>query len=118
MTFMLEAHLDRLQTSANGIALELPYSLEQIADAIATLVRVYPDDSGYLRLVVTRGVGSLGIDPRKCARPSLFIIADELVRDGCERTLPRGVIPARCRDAAHAGAVSRIPKVKEPELSQ
>ena len=78
-TFMLQAHLQRLQNSAEGIDLQLPYSTEQIATAIEQLVDAYPGDSGYLRLVVTRGEGSLGIDPRKCARPNLFIIADELV---------------------------------------
>ena len=77
-TFMLEAHLQRLQRSADGIELELPYSARQIAEAIEALVNAYPGDSGYLRLVVTRGAGSLGIDPRKCPQPSLFIIADEL----------------------------------------
>jgi branched-chain amino acid aminotransferase len=77
-TFMLEAHLQRLQQSADAIGLRLPRSLEQIATAIADLVDAYAQDSGYLRLVVTRGEGSLGIDPRKCARPNLFIIADEL----------------------------------------
>ena len=75
---MLEAHLQRLQNSAEGIDLQLPYSAGQIATAIEQLVLAYPGDSGYLRLVVTRGEGSLGIDPRKCARPKLFIIADEL----------------------------------------
>lgn len=78
VTFMLEAHLQRLQASASGIALELPYSLEQIATAIAVLVDAYPGEQGYLRLVVTRGAGSLGIDPRKCAQANMFIIADEL----------------------------------------
>lgn len=78
VTFMLEAHLQRLQASANGISLELPYSLAQIGEAVAALVAAYPGERGYLRLVVTRGAGSLGIDPRKCARPNLFIIADEL----------------------------------------
>ena len=77
-TFMLQAHLQRLQESADGIGLQLPYSLEQITEAIELLVDAYSGDSGYLRLVVTRGEGSLGIDPRKCARPNLFIIADEL----------------------------------------
>ena len=77
-TFMLDAHLQRLQSSADGIGLQLPLSLAEIALAIAALVDAYPGDSGYLRLVVTRGAGSLGIDPRKCARPGLFIIADEL----------------------------------------
>lgn len=77
-TFMLEAHLQRLAASAAAIALELPYSLPQIAAAIEQLIGRHPADSGYLRLVVTRGVGTLGIDPRKCPQPSLFIIADEL----------------------------------------
>ena len=77
-TFMLEAHLQRLEFSAQAISLELPYSLAQIAVAIEQLIKQYPGDAGYLRLVVTRGAGSLGIDPRKCAEPSLFIIADEL----------------------------------------
>jgi branched-chain amino acid aminotransferase len=77
-TFMLEAHLARLESSARAIDLELPYSLAQITTAIAQLIEQYPDDAGYLRLVVTRGEGTLGIDPRKCAQPSLFIIADEI----------------------------------------
>lgn len=77
-TFMLEAHLQRLVLSARAIGLELPYSLQQISVAIEQLIEAYPGDAGYLRLVVTRGEGSLGIDPRKCARPVLFIIADEL----------------------------------------
>ena len=77
-TFMLEAHLERLQMSARAIGLELPYSLQQITAAIEQLIGQYSGDAGYLRLVVTRGEGSLGIDPRKCARPVLFIIADEL----------------------------------------
>lgn len=77
-TFMLETHLQRLLDSATGIDLVLPYSPQQIALAVEALVEAYPGDSGYLRLVVTRGEGSLGIDPRKCAQPKLFIIADEL----------------------------------------
>jgi branched-chain amino acid aminotransferase len=77
-TFMLEAHLERLAMSARAIGLELPYDQRQITAAIEQLIEQYPGDAGYLRLVVTRGEGSLGIDPRKCGRPSLFIIADEL----------------------------------------
>jgi len=77
-TFMLEAHLQRLQSSAEAIGLELPYSLEQIAQAIEQLIDAYSSDSGYLRLVVTRGVGNLGLDPQKCSQPNLFIIADQI----------------------------------------
>jgi len=105
-TFMLEAHLERLQSSADGIALELPLGRAQIAAAIDALIAAYAGDSGYLRLVVTRGAGSLGIDPRKCARPQLFIIAEEVtVMDVTD--LARGVslhvartprTPAQCLD--------------------
>ncbi len=77
-TFMLEAHLQRLQRSADAIGLSLPASPEKIGEAIEQLVDAYAHDNGYLRLVVTRGAGNLGIDPRKCPRPSMFIIADEL----------------------------------------
>ena len=77
-TFMLEAHLERLQQSAEAIGLVLPHTSQQITAAIESLIAAYPADSGYLRLVVTRGPGSLGIDPRSCSRPVMFIIADEL----------------------------------------
>lgn len=77
-TFMLQAHLQRLQQSADAIALTLPYTLQQIQQAIELLIQSYVQDSGYLRLVITRGKGSLGIDPLKCAQASAFIIVDEI----------------------------------------
>ncbi len=77
-SFMLDAHLERLRQSAAAIGLALPYDAAQTADAIEALIARYDRAEGYLRLVVTRGPGSLGIDPRSCPRPSMFIIADEL----------------------------------------
>jgi len=77
-TFMLEAHLHRLMRSARAISLVLPFGLDVIAQAIEHLLECFDGDQGYLRLVVTRGKGSLGIDPNKCETPKLFIIADEL----------------------------------------
>jgi branched-chain amino acid aminotransferase len=105
-TFMLEAHLERLELSARAIALELPYSRAQITVAIEQLIEQFDSDTGYLRLVVTRGEGSLGIDPRKCARPALFIIADELsvmdVDDNCQGIklyiAQTRRLPAQCLD--------------------
>lgn len=76
--FKLDEHLQRLQRSASAISLNLPFSLDQIRQAITQLIAAYTEDHGYLRLVVTRGIGSLGIDPQKCAQPNLFILADEL----------------------------------------
>ncbi len=77
--FKMEAHLQRLQQSAAAISLNIPLSMQQIQLAIQQIIEKYPSDSGYLRLVVTRGVGSLGIDPLKCLKANLFIIDDELV---------------------------------------
>lgn len=76
--FKRQAHLQRLQQSAHALSLVLPYNLSQISKILDEIVLAYPKDSGYLRLVVTRGVGSMGIDPQKCSQPKLFIIADEL----------------------------------------
>ena len=76
--FLLQEHLQRLENSAQAIALKLPYSLTEISSAVAEVIAAYPDDSGYLRLVVTRGVGALGLDPKGCRQPSLFIMADSL----------------------------------------
>lgn len=77
-TFLLEAHLDRLIDSAGAISLEIPYDREQLSLAIIDLIKAYGANNGYLRLVVTRGKGSLGIDPQSCKQPQVFIIADRL----------------------------------------
>ncbi|MDA8093993.1 MAG: branched-chain-amino-acid transaminase [Betaproteobacteria bacterium] len=88
--FKLEAHLDRMFDSARAIALDLPWSRADLADAVAMTVAAYDGDDGYLRLVATRGEGALGIDPRNCTNPSLFIIADRLSMVARE-TRERGV---------------------------
>ena len=76
--FREQAHLQRLQQSAAAIGLELPCDAPELSAAIAALIEGFEHADGYLRLVVTRGPGSLGIDPRSCAKPVVFIIADEL----------------------------------------
>jgi len=107
-TFMLDAHLDRLAGSARAISLNLPYDAPAIAAAIEALIARRGGGDGYLRLVVTRGAGALGIDPRKCDRPSMFIIADQL-RIHDDRGSGAGVslhvaetrrLPAACLDPA------------------
>ena len=106
--FMLDAHLERLEQSARAIALEIPYTRDAIASAIDELIAHYGSDSGYLRLVVTRGLGTLGIDPRSCPRPVVFIIADSISVLNPEAR-QRGVslhiartrrMPAECLDPA------------------
>lgn len=76
--FMLHKHLLRLHRSAAAILLELPYSVEEFAAAVEHLVKTFPSPDGYLRVVVTRGPGALGVDPSSCKRASVFIIADHL----------------------------------------
>jgi branched-chain amino acid aminotransferase len=76
--FRLQAHLERLLLSARAIALVLPYSLAELTAAIVATINAAPNRDGYLRLVVTRGVGALGIDPASCSAPSVFIIAAPL----------------------------------------
>src|SRR5207253_6938693 len=64
--------------SAAALRLTLPYEAGAIDTAVRETIAAYHGNEGYLRLVVTRGEGRLGIDPTSCARPNLFIIADEL----------------------------------------
>jgi len=77
-TFRLEAHLRRLSHSAIAIGLTLPYTLDELETAINDVIQAYVEADGYLRLVITRGEGSLGIDPASCQRATAFIIADRL----------------------------------------
>ena len=76
--FEREAHLDRLFQSAKGIRLTIPLSREQLVAAIEETMKANNFTDCYIRLVVTRGVGSLGLSPIRCERPSVFIITDLL----------------------------------------
>lgn len=76
--FRLHEHLVRLYESANSIALQIPITLEQLtADVNETVARNGLED-GYIRLVVTRGAGPLGLDPYKCSNPQVIIIVDSI----------------------------------------
>ncbi len=76
--FRLDEHLERLLLSARAIALDIPYTRSELQCAVTDTVAAYGSGDGYLRLVATRGVGPLGLDPRLCARPNVFIIAAPL----------------------------------------
>jgi branched-chain amino acid aminotransferase len=76
--FRLEAHLERLYDSARALALAIPLAPAELAEAVRTTVRANRQENGYIRLVVTRGVGDLGLDPRTCPRPSVFIIVTDI----------------------------------------
>ena len=76
--FRLEEHLERLEYSAKAIMLELPWTRAEISQAICDTCRANGLTSGYIRLVITRGVGDLGLSPWLCEKPSIFIIADKI----------------------------------------
>ena len=76
--FRLQEHLDRLYDSAHAIWLTIPISKEEMAEVTEEGVRRSGIKEGYIRHVVTRGVGDLGLDPRKCERPSVIIITDTI----------------------------------------
>ena len=76
--FRLHEHLERLMFSARAIALDIPYEMDALAAAVEQTVAAYARPDGYLRLVVTRGAGPMGIDPRRCGRPNVLLIADRL----------------------------------------
>ena len=73
--FRLEEHIDRLWDSARAIALDIPMSKSELVAATLETIRQNDLHDGYVRLIVTRGVGSLGLSPDTCRRPSIIIIA-------------------------------------------
>ena len=83
--FLLDEHLDRLAASARAIVLELPAGREEIAALCREAAQRAELDDGYLRLVVTRGAGALGVSPHTCARASLIVIAAPLTLYPAER---------------------------------
>lgn len=76
--FKLEEHLERLEHSAKAIMLELPWTRGEIAEAVCQTCRENGLQDGYIRLVVTRGEGSLGLSIKNCTSPQLIIIADSI----------------------------------------
>lgn len=76
--FRLDEHLERLEYSAKAIMLSLPLNRQEMSDAICETCRQNKLMDGYIRLVITRGVGDLGLAPWLCAKPSLFIIASKI----------------------------------------
>jgi branched-chain amino acid aminotransferase len=76
--FRLERHVERLYNSAKAIWLTIPLTPKQMSDAINDTVRANDIVDGYIRAVVTRGAGSLGLDPNKCSNPQVILIADAI----------------------------------------
>ena len=77
--FKLDEHLERLYDSAKSIMLEIPISIDTMKETVLETLRRNHLREAYIRLIITRGVGDLGLDPDKCPKPSIIIIADKIV---------------------------------------
>ncbi len=105
--FKLREHLSRLLDSARAIMLKIPLTARKLEEAVLETLRVNQLKDAYIRLVVTRGSGDLGLDPAKCSHPQVFIIADriklypqefytnglELITVSTRRNIPEAVNP-------------------------
>src|SRR5512140_2135121 len=76
--FRLKEHIDRLFCSAKAILLNIPISHGRMMKAVVDSCRRNNIRDGYIRLLATRGVGSLGLNPNRCKRPSVIVIADKI----------------------------------------
>lgn len=87
--FLLNEHIDRLFNSAKAIALDIPVSKEELCNNVIETCKANDIEDGYIRLVITRGKGTLGLNPYLCSKPEIIIITakiqlypEELYRDG------------------------------------
>jgi branched-chain amino acid aminotransferase len=99
--FRLDEHMDRLWDSAKAISLDIPVSRAALIEATLETIRQNDLHDGYIRLLVTRGVGSLGLSPDSCRRPSVIIIAATIALYP-ESLYEKGLTMATC-------SVRRIP---------
>jgi branched-chain amino acid aminotransferase len=76
--FRLRQHLDRLWDSARAIWLEIPLTKDELAKAVNDTLSANGIQDGYIRLIVTRGAGALGLDPNRCSNPQVIVIADHI----------------------------------------
>ncbi len=78
VVFKLKEHIDRLYRSAKVIKLDIPLTKEEMIKAVIETLKANGLRDAYIRLIVTRGIGDLGLDPRKCGKPSVIIIAEKM----------------------------------------
>jgi branched-chain amino acid aminotransferase len=76
--FRLDAHIERLYRSAKAIWLDPPLSKAELKEAITSTVAANQLENGYIRVIISRGFGDLGLDPRKCPKPTVVVIADTI----------------------------------------
>jgi branched-chain amino acid aminotransferase len=107
--FRLREHVDRLYESARHIQLEIPISREKMAEAINSTVLANGRQDGYIRALVTRGAGTLGLDPRKTSDPQVIIIVEDIA------LYPRELYD-RGLDIITAGTIRNHPDALNPRI--
>ncbi len=108
--FRLEEHIRRLFDSAKAILLELPWTQEEVCKSTCETVAANGLTDGYIRLVITRGAGELGLNPYLCKTPSMFIIASKIQLYPVE-TYEKGLAIITCATRRPAPA-ALMPQVK------
>ncbi len=96
LVFKLSEHVDRLFEGAHTLMLKIPLTKEEVMKTVVETLQVNGLTDAYIRLVVTRGVGDLGLDPRKCKVASMFVIADKIAlypKEYYERGLALATVP-------------------------
>jgi branched-chain amino acid aminotransferase len=78
VVFKLKEHVDRLYRSAHAIMLQIPLTKQEMVKAVVETLRKNKMKDSYIRLIVSRGLGDLGLDPRKCPKPTIIIITDTI----------------------------------------
>jgi len=79
IVFKLKEHIERLYTSAHTIMMQIPITQKEMIKAVLDTLKKNKLSNSYIRLVVTRGKGDLGLDPRKCARATVIIITEPMI---------------------------------------
>jgi branched-chain amino acid aminotransferase len=91
IVFKLKEHIDRLYRSAHPIFLKIPLTKAEMSKAVVETLRKNKLTDAYIRLVVTRGIGDLGLDPRKCPKPTVIIITEPTLVLHSPEKLEKGI---------------------------
>ncbi|MHC3129437.1 MAG: branched-chain-amino-acid transaminase [Candidatus Bathyarchaeota archaeon] len=91
IVFHLKDHIDRLYRSAHPIFLKIPLTKSQLTEAVLKTLKKNNLTNAYIRLVVTRGIGDLGLDPRKCPKATIIIITEPMLQLNSPEALANGI---------------------------
>ena len=91
IVFHLKEHIDRLYRSAHPILLKIPMTKSQLIEAVLRTLKKNNLENAYIRLVVTRGVGDLGLDPKKCPKATIIIITETMLQLNSPEDIENGI---------------------------